>query len=243
MAQQINLFNPSFRKQKDHFSAVTMLQALALLFGGVMGFYGYAMYETRALARAAVETGRLWKAQSEQLGQFTRDFSPQGRSRQLEEDLARLNSQFKQRQEMLAVLSTGGLGNTEGFSRYLTAFAHRTLAGVWLTGFTIGGDESELVLNGRALHPDLIPAFIRALNREEVMRGRRVSELRLTAREERDTAGAAAPAKAPAAPGRYVEFSLTATRGITAGTTAGPAEVKPRVPGAGEKGPAARGAK
>ena len=75
------------------------------------------------------------------------------------------------------------------------------------------------MLNGRVLYAELVPAYIRALNREAVMRGRSVTELRMTAREERDTAATAAPGANPAAlaaasaPSRYVEFSLTALRG------------------------------
>lgn len=245
MAQQINLFNPVFRKQRKDFSAVAMLQALGLLLGGILAFYGYVYNETRTLSRNAVETGRLLKAQSEQLGQFMRDFSPQGKSRQLEDEAARLAAQLKLREDLMGVLRTGGLGNADGFGRYLTAFAHQPVAGVWLTGFSIGADEAELVVNGRALHPDLVPAFIRALNREEVMRGRRVSELRLTAREERDATGAAAPGASPAEPGkkaaalgRFVEFSLIASRGTAAGGSAGAAG---STSGAADAGTAAKG--
>lgn len=226
MAQQINLFNPVFLKQKKHFSAVTMLQALGLLLGGILAFYGYALYESRALGQVAADANRQLKAQAEQAGRLTREFSPQGRSRMLEDEVARASARVKQREEMLAVLRTGGLGNTEGFARYLAAFARQSLSGVWLTGFSIGGDESVLQLNGRVLQADLVPAYIRALNREEVMRGRRVSELRLTARDVRETAASAAPGASPApagaaappaaaaaTPSRYVEFSLVASRG------------------------------
>lgn len=220
MAQQINLFNPVFLKQKRYFSAVTMLQALGLLLGGVLAFYGYVLYESHSRARQAADATRQLAVQSEQVARLTREFSPQGRSRLLQDELGRASARLKQREELMAVLRTGGLGNTSGFARYLTAFARQPVGGVWLTGFSISGDEIELVLSGRVLQPDLVPAYIRALNREDVMRGRRVSELRLTAREERDPAGTAAPggsagpaAKPPAAPARYVEFSLIALRG------------------------------
>ena len=219
MAQQINLFNPVFLKQKKYFSAVTMLEALGLLLGGVLAFYGYALYESRSLARVAADTSRQLTAQGEQVASLTREFSPQGGRRLLQDEITSATARLKQRQELLAVLRTGGLGNTAGFARYLTALARQSIGGLWLTGFSISGDEVELVLSGRVLQPDLVPAYIRALNREEVMRGRRVSELRLTAREERETATAAPGAnpgivaKPPAAPTRYVEFSLIALRG------------------------------
>jgi hypothetical protein len=218
MAQQINLFNPVFLKQKKHFSAVTMLQALALLVGGILAFYGYTLRETQALARVAEDTGRQLKVQGEQVARLTQEFSSEGRSRMLADELARTTTRLKQREDMLGVLRTGGLGNTDGFARYLGAFARQSMSGVWLTGFTIGGDEAELLVTGRVVQADLVPAYIRALNREEVMRGRRITELRLTAREERDAPGTAAPGAGPAAapaeaPRRYVEFNLSAVRG------------------------------
>jgi len=218
MAQQINLFNPAFRRQRKHFSALTLLQSLGLLLAGIVAFYGYAIHQTRAMAQVADEAGKQLKLQTAQLATLTQEASPQGRSRMLEEEVARAGARLKQREEMLATLRTGGLGNTDGFARYLTAFARQSVSGVWLTGFSIGGDESVLLLNGRVLHAELVPAYIRALNREDVMRGRKVSELRMTAREARDTAGTAVPGAsggaAPAsAPARYIEFNLTALRG------------------------------
>ena len=236
MAQQINLFNPVFLKQKKHFSAITMLQALGLLLAAILAFCGYSVHKTRALASTAKETAGQLKTQSEQLVQFTREYSPLGTSRLLADEVARLTVRLKQGEDMLAILRTGGLGNTEGFARYLSAFARQPVAGVWLTGLSIGGDESELQVTGRVLYPDLVPVYIQTLNREAVMRGRRVSELRLTAREHQDTAGTAAPggagapgaatvaANAPAEPSRYVDFSLIALRGATAGMAAADAQ-------------------
>jgi hypothetical protein len=221
MAQQINLFNPVFLQQKKHFSAVTMLQALGLLFAGILVFYAYASFETRKLARVADDSRKQLQAQSEQVAKLTREFSPQGRSKALEDELARAAAQLKQREDLLAMLRTGALGNTGGFARYLSALARQTMAGVWLTGVSIGGDEVDLQLGGRVLRADLVPAYVRALNSEEVMRGRRIAEMRLTAREEREPQPTAAPgagsaataAKGPAAPLRYVEFSISAVRG------------------------------
>jgi hypothetical protein len=223
MAQQINLYNPIFLQQKKHFSAVTMLQALGLLLVGILAFYGYARYETSVLMRLAADSRKQLTSQSDQVVRMMREFSPQGRSKALEEELARAEVQLKQREDLIAMLRTGELGNTGGFGRYLSALARQTLPGVWLTGFNVSGDEAELRLNGRVLYPDLVPAYVRVLNREDVMRGRRVSEMRLTAREERDAPPTAAPgavsAVAPnpaAAPTRYVEFDITAVRGAPA---------------------------
>lgn len=221
MAQQINLFNPVFLKQKKYFSAVTMLQSLGLVLAGVLAFYGYTLYATRAQSRIAADSAQQLASQSQQVAAL----ASQGRNHLLQDELVQTHARLRQREETLALLRTGGLGNTAGFARYLTALAHEAVAGVWLTGFSVSGDEAELHLSGRVLQADLVPAYLRALNREEVMRGRRIAELRLTAREERD-AGTAAPGAnpspaganppVPAAPNRYVEFSVIALRSAAA---------------------------
>jgi len=222
MAQQINLYNPIFLQKKKYFSAVTMLQALALLLAGILLFYGYAVRETRTLGRLAAEGSRQLEVQSAQIAQLTREFSPQGTSRMLEDEVARATSRLKEREDLLGVLRTGGLGNTDGFAKYLGALARQSVPGVWLTGLSIGGDESELRLNGRVLHSDLVPAYIRVLNKEEVMRGRRIAEMRLTAREEAAPPATAAPGANPGAtpagappapPLKFVEFAISAIRG------------------------------
>ena len=232
MAQQINLFSPLFLHKRKHFSAATMLQSLAVILVGILAFYGYAGYQVRTLQRTAADTAASLKTQSGLVANMTKEFSPQGRSRLLEEEAVRLGARLKQREDLLATVRTGGLGNSTGFSRYLSALARQSMPNVWLTGATVAGDEASLLINGRALHADLVPAYIRALNKEEVMRGRRVSELRMTAREQQAsgtaapggtsasapaaTAGAAASTQGATSPAmRYVEFNIIATREAT----------------------------
>src|SRR5258707_13870614 len=106
MAQQINLYNPIFLQKEKHFSAVTMLQALGLMLAGIVAFYGYALSETRALSRVADDSRKQLQVQSEQLSRMTREFSPQGRSKLLEEETARATARLKQREDLLAMLRT-----------------------------------------------------------------------------------------------------------------------------------------
>src|SRR6185295_11194630 len=105
-------------------------------------------------------------------------------------------ARLQERKSLLDDVRTGVGGDVQGYSRYLAALARATTAGVWLTGVEIGGKSSELVIKGRALESALVPAYIRALNREEPFSGRRIGELRLTARTEKPAAKAEAPAGA-----------------------------------------------
>jgi hypothetical protein len=205
MSQQINLFNPLFMRKEKYFSTRTMLQSLGLIALGLIAIYVYAWWQSSEIGRLAAGSGRQLAAQRDQFVAL----SGQGRSKLLQAEVARLEADVRARRGVIDVLQGGGLGNSDGFSRYFAAFARRPMHGVWLTGFSVDDNGNVLNIRGRVLHPDLVPAYLKALNEEDVMRGRLVTELKLVARDESDARRGAA-AGANAGPVRFVEFDLSA---------------------------------
>lgn len=205
MSQQVNLFNPLFLRQEKYFSARTMLQSLGLIALGLVVLYAYALLQTRDLQRLAADYGRQLAVQRDQFVKL----GGEGRSKLLEAEVARLAADQRARRAVLDAMQGGEFGNTDGFSRYFAAFGRRAMRGVWLTGFSVAESGNELRIRGRVLYADLVPAYLKALNQEEVMRGRLVTELKLVARDETATRRGAAAA-AGAGPDRYVEFDLSA---------------------------------
>lgn len=201
MSQQINLYNPLFLKKEKHFSARTMVQALGLVFIAIVAVSISSWLQTRSAERLASQYRDQVTRQRAQLIKLGGQVSAPARSRALEAEIAQLEADIKVRQASLEALGTGELGNTAGFSEFFAALGRQALPGVWLTRIQIGASGNDLQIEGRALRPDLMPAYLRALNHEAMMRGRRVTELKL----------AAASGK-PAAeePGRFVEFSIAA---------------------------------
>lgn len=211
MSQQINLFNPIFLKQKHYFSAATMVQALAVVVAGSLGMVAFEARQNRTLEAVLASTDRQVTSQREQLVRFSKEFSEQGASRALTDELSRVAERLRLRQALLGDMKTGVGGNAEGFSRYLAALARQSTPGVWLTGIEIGAKGGDLVIKGRALESRMVPAYIRSLNREAPMAGRAVGELRMSAKGEakQETAPAGAMPGAAGEPARYIEFSLS----------------------------------
>jgi hypothetical protein len=197
MAQQINLFSPLFLRQRKYFSALTMVQALGLIALGCMLLYGYAIFQTGSLSVLSQQADARLKAGREQLIKLSADMGPQGRSKLLDDEAARLEFQLGQREVLLSNLRSNAGADAASFSPYLTALARQSTQGVWLTGVSISGGAASLTLRGRALDAERVPAYIRTLNREAVIQGRQISDLALAAKEERE------------APGRYVEFTMS----------------------------------
>lgn len=210
MSQQINLFSPVFLRQEKYFSAKTMLQAFVLILACLAAFYGFARYQRKAVERVAGDVTRQLQRDRAQLAQFVAQSQGQ-EGTLLRTELARLETAAKARRSMLGSLRAGEFGGAEGFAQYFAAFARQALPGVWLTGFSLSSGGNALIVNGRVLRAELVPAYLKVLNNEAVMRGRKVVELKLsakvaTAAPKTGTQGAAG------APKHYVEFTFAAPR-------------------------------
>lgn len=239
MSQQINLFNPIFLKQKKTFSAVNMLDALALLLVGVAAFYAYASIETLNLDRQSVETGRQYNQAKLRLAEASAQFTPKKTDANLEAEVNRLQSQLNERKATLSNLGVGAAAKDTSYAEYLRALARQSLGGLWLTGFKVGKGGAEIEIVGRALQPELVPSYIRRLGQERAMQGRAFDALSMTQKQEALPADASRSAGAPAS-FSYTEFRLGSSHteqpaggdAEPAGTAAAatPRETSPGVP-------------
>ena len=198
MSQQINLFNPVFLKQKKYFSVITMLQALGLIVLGSALFYAYAVYQVAQLSKQTVETDKRYVAEQTRLINFSREFAPQQSGKQMEDELKQLEAQVAAQEAVLNLLKSGALGNTEGYSEYMRAFARQSITGLWLTAFDIAGDGAQMSLSGAVVSPQLLPAYIQRLGKEKVMQGKTFSNLQM--QQPKKDGDRLIP--------RYVEFNL-----------------------------------
>jgi Flp pilus assembly protein TadB len=198
MSQQINLFNPIFLKQKKYFSVVTMLQALGLIVLGSAVFYAYAVYQVAQLSRQAEETTKRYAAEQVRLANYSNEFSLQRSGQMLEDELKQVEAQAKSQDAVLTTLKSGIIGNTEGYSEYMRAFARQSVNGLWLTAFDIVGDGVQMSLSGAVVNPQLVPSYIQRLGKEKIMRGKTFSTLQM--QQPKKDGDRLVP--------RYVEFNL-----------------------------------
>ncbi len=205
MSQQINLFNPIFLARRKVFSARTMVAALGIVAIALVGVHGMQQVQLIALQRQSIETNQQFAAAQRLLTQFAAD-KKAGPSKVLIDQASRLETHLGAQQILLDAFATGSLGNTEGFARYMSALARQTLNGVWLTGFTATGADGLNVIRGRLQQPDLLPSYLRMLNREAALRGHGFAELRIHASQAR----ADSAQEAQAIPS--LEFTLGATK-------------------------------
>lgn len=203
MSQQINLFNPIFLKQKKYFSAVAMAQALGLILLGALLLSVYSRYQFSGIRNEAANTAAQLGLVQAQLNQVKAEYAPRQKSQALEDGVKQIQAEVQSLQQVFDTLQKGDLGNTKGYSAYLRAFSHRIVDGLWLTGFSIVGAGSEMGLQGRALRPELVPAYINRLKQEPVIQGKTFSTLEMQLPQPEPRPASTRYAAAP-----YVEFDL-----------------------------------
>lgn len=199
MSQQINLFNEEVHKHGQTFSALNMLQGLAAILLCALLFYAYENRQTEHLQQQLDDADKSLAAEQSRLAALSADFARQRSGMTIEQELAKVAAEATAQREIINALKSGVIGNTRGYSEYMQAFARQMVNGLWLTGFSIDGDATQMGISGAALSPELVPAYIMRLNNEKVMRGKTFASLQMQLPKE----DASKPASR-----QYLEFTL-----------------------------------
>lgn len=207
MSQQINLFNPVFLKQKKHFSAVTMVQGLAVILGGAVLVALYARLTLHEVdAQAVASTAQLAQTRA-QLAKVSADYAPRQKDKSLEQQLEQLTVQVEAQRQALKTVERQDFGNARGYAEYMQAFSRQIIDGVWLTGFSITGAGTDIEVRGRSLKAELVPAYIGRLRAEPAMQGKSFANFSMNLGAE-DKSDQAVQGGEKSADPAYLEFVL-----------------------------------
>jgi Tfp pilus assembly protein PilN len=181
--QQVNLYQPIFRRQRQVFSALAMLQSTGVVALALLLIYAYGLWQVISLEGEAVQLEGREKAYATQLASLDPTSSQQRRA-DIERQVAELNARLVEQQKLVEVLRAQPLGGTAGFSAHLAALARRHIDGLWLTKVRIQGAGHALDLVGKTLRPDLVPDYLVNLGKEDALAGQKFGELKIERSED-----------------------------------------------------------
>jgi len=206
MSQNINLFNPAFRKPRQLLTLARVAQLLGITLAALFGYHYYLQQQVNGLAAELAAAEKLLRTQAGFVDKLKAKPIPHVSEAQLDAEIGQLENELKLAEESIAAMKGGAFGSRRGFAEYLRAFSRQSIGGLWLTGFSIGGGDLEI--RGRTLSPDLLPSYIQRLNRERVLAGQHIARLEMTRPKPEAVAdkdkGAGKAARTP----HYLEFSL-----------------------------------
>lgn len=211
MSQQINLYNAAFERKRDLLSFPGAVTAWGVALGVVIVVVLALALRSSNLEHKLAQTNAERDAAQADMTRLAAQLAARKANPELAAEVQRLEAALASRKEVMSTLHDGVIGDTRGFSAHLTAFARQSFSGLWLTGLRVSSAGQDVVLEGRATRPELVPNYLRRLNREEVMRGHAFAELEMRRPE---TKRDGEPAQA-----NYIEFRISTLSLSTAAET------------------------
>jgi len=206
--QQINLYNPTLAPKVERLPGRTVLRVWAVVLVGCGIAWGACGYAASAAARLQSQQSRELVVLQAQLTKLAQQVAARKPDARLVERLNQAQTLLAARRDALARVDQGSLGDTRGVSPYFFALSRQMLDGVWITGLTITGAGEEIVLQGRALDPQLLPTYLTQLRKEDVLRGHGFASV--SVQQPLSAQQATAPGGAQAGE-RYLEFRLASS--------------------------------
>ena len=208
MSQQINLFNPALLQQQKPFSAMVMARILGGIALCVVLLAAYASYQISSLGKQAATTSIQLSTVQVQLAKVNAEFGARQKSKVLENEIEKVEAEVQSIQQIFDILKKGEFGNTKGYSEYMRAFSRQIMGGLWLTGFSIHGAGNEIGIQGKAIQPELVPAYILKLKQEPVLLGKSFATLEMQVPQVETTSSDSTSGVKPKELAGYIDFNL-----------------------------------
>jgi len=176
MRQQINLYQPIFRRARKTLSAVTVAATLGVV---ALALTGFALFTARGVQRLEAQVAALSEQQQQQQAQLAKvgeALSQQARRTDVEAHVKALTAALSERTQALQVLQSGAAGQTSGFASRMEALARRHVNGLWIDGLAMSGTHSTMSLTGGSVDADIVPVYLRSLSSESVLSGTRFDD-------------------------------------------------------------------
>jgi Tfp pilus assembly protein PilN len=171
MIQQINLYQPIFRKEQKVFSARTVATSVGAIALVLVGIYGFGLWQVQKAAKEVAAMTAQQQSQQAMVEQNGAALAATANPQQIAARSKRLEHELAERRNALDLLRGGAAGETTGFAQRIEALARQHVDGVWLERVVLAGDAHTLSLTGYSTDADQIPHYLLALSQESALAG------------------------------------------------------------------------
>jgi hypothetical protein len=163
--QQINLYLPEFRPNREPLRSVHMLWGAVALLIFLVLFSLYSAYSNSQLRGDIAAEQSAQQAAQAQLQELMR-LQPQSQKIQLEAEIVELTQEKVRRERILHVISRQDLGNTQGFSAQLKTMARQSMDSLAINRFSLQLAGTYIEFSGTTVRADQVPVYIQQLRSE-----------------------------------------------------------------------------
>lgn len=163
MMQQVNLYLPEFRPNREFINAIRVLQLSVFAIFVMVLMSGNSFLKTRTLRADIQSTQSQLTAQTEITNRLQQDLARRASDPALVEELAEREHGLAESRGMLEFLRGSNLGNITGFSEYVKDLSRASFDGLWLTQFNLLNGGESVYLKGIAQQSAMVPDFVNRL--------------------------------------------------------------------------------
>ena len=164
MMQQVNLYLPEFRPNREFVSAIRVLQLAALVIVVMAVMSANNFLKTRSLRADLQAAQTQLAAQTQVTNQLQQDLARRASDPALVQEVADREQRINESREMLEFLRGTNLGNIRGFSEYVKDLSRASFDGMWLTQFNLMNGGQNVYLKGIAQQSAMVPDFVNRLD-------------------------------------------------------------------------------
>jgi len=183
MNQQINLFQPIFRKQRKILSFTALIQINVIFLVVLALIYLLGWWTLKQVNLEDSKLAEQHQTNIVRLSELTNKVADWKEKYHSEDKLGKLRAELAA-YSYIAQLFGGEFNSSKvGFSVYFNAFSRQVIKGLWLTGFKVSDGGGAIKITGGALAPEMVPQFIGRLSAEPKLMGTSFGVLRLDRKE------------------------------------------------------------
>jgi hypothetical protein len=222
LRQQINLYQPAADGSGIAFSFGTTIAVAAIVGVSLLALWGWGQWRVSRIERAVNTLREQQQHQAATMTALTAARAQGESPEQIQNRVNELSLVLATHSRALELLRAGSVGQTDGFSRRLSALARHPLSGLWIDRVVLSGIDGTMSVGGMTLDPELVPRYLRGLATETALAGIRFDQFAI----ERPSAVKSAEASAASARDarldhgfRFKAESNSAPKPVQAGTS------------------------
>jgi len=184
--QQVNLFQPIFRKERKLLSFRVLLQGSGAVFLLLTLVFVWSWRQSWQMETGLANLHKQLEDRTSKVVELGQRLAAMKTGAEPNKELIRMERELIARQQVVDALTRVRETYTRGVSGYLESFSRQAPKGVWLTGFSLQGGGEDIVIRGSSLKPALVPVFIQQLSAEPILSGTQFGLLQIQ-REKKET--------------------------------------------------------
>jgi len=178
MLQQINLYQPVFRKQQKVFSSLTLLQICAAVLLLLIVIAGHTRWTLAGMERTSLNLEQQRQDLATKMGVLEDQYRTPDVDA-VDNEIEALQKNIDQRNYLLEQFDKLVIQHRGGFAAQFEALAKLQVPGLWLEGVTINSDQ-QMEVRGMTLDPKLVPVYLQQLEQRGDLSGTTFETISMT---------------------------------------------------------------